>query len=289
MAAFGCSPRQKSHNLSTHTVESLRGLRTSLDDAGYSNQCLLAVCDNSFCNRTIFRAELTNTAILARTRRDIKLCYRAIGRGPRFYDAVKFTPKQVYDDASISWREARIFHGGQWRQVRYKEVANVYWQNVSGRKPLRLLVVARIPYQVPGRERKNYGEPAFLLSSDLIGTPEELLQASFDRWQIEVNHREEKDTLGVGQAQVRSAKSVPRQPAFAVAAYSALLLAGLLTYGPDRGPAYLPLPKWRKNATRPSCLDLITLLRKEMVENPAILAPLGLNLDWKTLGLAAAA
>ncbi len=281
--------QQKLHNLSTHTVESLRDLRLSLDAAGYSQQCLLAVCDNSFCNRTVFRAELSNTAILARARRDIKLCRRVTGQGPRFYDAVKFTPKQVYDDPSIPWQQVSIFHGGQWRQVRYKQVTDVYWQSGSGRKPLRLLVVARIPYQVPGRERKNYGEPTFLLTTDLSGTTEELLQPSFDRWQIEVNHREEKDTLGVGQAQLRSAKSVPRQPAFVVAAYSALLLAGLLAFGPERGSAYLPLPKWRRNAIRPSCLDLITLLRKEMVENPALLAPLGLNFEWKALGLAAAA
>jgi len=281
--------QQKQQNLSTHTVASLRDLRTSLDAAGYTSQCLLAVCDNSFCNRTIFRAELTNTAILARARRDIKLCRRASGCGPRFYAEDKFTPKQVYDDQSIPWQQARIFHGGQWRQVRYKQVTDVYWQSASGRKPLRLLVVARIPYQVPGRERKNYGDPAFLLTTDFTGTPDELLQAYFDRWQIEVNHREEKDTLGVGQAQLRSAKSVPRQPAFVVAAYSALLLAGLIAFGPQRGSAYLPLPKWRRNAVRPSCLDLVTLLRKEMVENPALLAPLGLKLEWDGLGLAAAA
>jgi hypothetical protein len=69
-----------------------------------------------------------------------------------------------------------------------------------------------------------------------------------------------------------------------VAAYSALLLAGLLAYGPERGAAYPALPKWRGNAKRPPCLDLITLLRKEMVDNQRILA--GLQLDWKALGLA---
>ncbi len=116
-----------------------------------------------------------------------------------------------------------------------------------------------------------------------------MLQAYFDRWQIEVNHREEKDTLGVGQAQLRSPLAVPRQPALAVAAYSALLLAALLTFGPGRNSPYQPLPKWRKNAARPSCLDLITLLRKESVENPALLAPLDLKIDWKSLGLTAAA
>jgi len=104
-----------------------------------------------------------------------------------------------------------------------------------------------------------------------------------------VNHREEKDTLGVGQAQLRSSKSVPRQPAFAVAAYSALMLAGLLAFGPQRTERFEPLPKWRRHASRPSCLDLVTLLRKEMAANKTLLEPFGFQLDWKSLGLAAAA
>ena len=109
------------------------------------------------------------------------------------------------------------------------------------------------------------------------------------RWQIEVNHREEKDTLGIGQAQLRSRLSVPRQPAFAVAAYSALHLAALLTFGPHRDTHYPALPKWRRNAARPSCLDLITLVRKDMAENPSLLAHLGFKIAWHQLGLAAAA
>ena len=47
-----------------------------------------------------------------------------------------------------------------------------------------------------------------LLTSDLRSSLKQLLQIYFDRWQIEVNHREEKDTLGVGQAQLRNLISV---------------------------------------------------------------------------------
>jgi hypothetical protein len=74
----------------------------------------------------------------------------------------------------------------------------------------------------------------------------------------QVNHREEKTTLGVGQAPVWSKKSVPRQPALVVAAYSALLLASIEAYGATRHPAYRLLPKWRRTRQRPSCLDLVT-------------------------------
>jgi hypothetical protein len=279
----------KKNNLSIHAVRIIRGLRSSVEEAGQPHKLLLIVGDGSFCNRTLFRPVIERTEILARARCDLKLCRRAPHGTGRFYDTVKFTPEQVRQDDSMLWRKVRIFQGGQWRKLRFKEVPGIYWQSGAGQRSLRLFVIAPIPYQVPGRKRKYYRRPAFLLTTDLRGTAREMLQAYFDRWQIEVNHREEKDTLGVGQAQLRSRLSVPRQPAFTVAAYSALLLAALLTFGPGRHSRYEPLPKWRRHADRPSCLDLIALLRKEIADNPAPLAPFALHIGWKSLGLAAAA
>ena len=104
-----------------------------------------------------------------------------------------------------------------------------------------------------------------------------------------MNHREEKDTLGIGQAQLWNVTSVPKQPVLAVAAYSALMLASLIAFGAERGKAYDELPKWQRNARRPSCLDLITLLRKEMVQQPHLLAPLGFEITDPGLVQAAAA
>jgi hypothetical protein len=279
----------KTKNLSQRAVVLLQSLRQSVDLAGAHHKRLLVVGDNSFCNRPLFSATIERTYVLARARRDVKLCKRAAAGSPRFYDSTRFTPEQIRQDDSIAWLKARVFYGGQWRKMRYKEVREVYWRTGCRRQILRLLVLAPIPYTVPGRSKKKYRDPAYLLTTDLLGTPREMVQAYLDRWQIEVNHREEKDTLGVGQAQIRSPRSVPRQPAFVVAAYSALLLASLLAHGPSRKENYLPLPKWRKHADRPSCLDLITLLRKEIAENPSLLQPFDFKLVWKSLALAAAA
>ena len=74
--------------------------------------------------------------------------------------------------------------------------------------------------------------------------------------------------LGVGEAQVWNENSVSKVPALWVARYSWLLLAGLEGYGPKRTSDYEPLPKWRRGAKRPSCLDRGTLLRKQRAENP---------------------
>lgn len=284
-AAFRMAARQQ--NLSTRAMEVITGIRGAVDEAGARHKKLLVVGDNSFCNRTLFRAVTGRIELIARTRRDIRLCRPAPAGARSLYHAVKFTPEQVRHDQSIAWKKVRIFYGGQWRKIPYKEISGVLWQSGAQQRPLRLFVIAPLPYYVPGRGRNHYREPAFLLTTDSKGTARQLLQPYFDRWQIEVNHREIKDTLGVGQAQIRSERSVPRQPAFAVAAYSALMLAGLLALGTERGSHYQLLPKWRRRAHRPSCLDLVTLLRKETVENKSLLEPFDLHFDWNSLGLAA--
>jgi hypothetical protein len=165
----------------------------------------------------------------------------------------------------------------------------VYWQRGAGQRPLRLIVIAPTPYRKNQSKKLYYRDPAYLLTNDLRSSTKQLLQIYFDRWQIEVNHREEKDTLGVGQAQLWNVVSVPKQPVLAVAAYSALLLASLQAFGAERGKAYAELPKWRRNARRPSCLDLITLLRKEMVQQPTLLAPFSLSITDPALIQSAAA
>ena len=280
---------RKLHNLSTRFVQTLQALRTSLDEAGGRKQVLVLAVDASFCNRTAFGTSVPGVELIARTRKDAVLCFPAPPGGRRVYAAEKFTPEKVRQDAIIPWKTTSIFYGGKQRKIRYKEVPEILWQGGAQRRLLRLFVIAPTPYRKRQSSRLYYRQPAYLLTSIPQGHAHALLQIYFDRWQIEVNHREEKDTLGVGQAQLWNATSVPKQPAFAVAAYSALLLAALQAFGAQRGPAFAPLPKWRRHAQRPSCLDLVTLLRKEMVEHPQLLAPFNLNITDPALTQAAAA
>ena len=123
-------------------------------------------------------------------------------------------------------------------------------------------------YRISKNGRQYYRQPAYLLTSDLFTPAPGLLQDYFDRWCIEVNHRDEKEILGVGEAQVWNEKSVTKVPALVVAMYSGLQLSGLACYGPTRTAEYKPLPKWRRQAKRLSCLDLVTLLRKQLADNP---------------------
>ena len=279
----------KHHNLSQSFVDMTIGLRMDLDVAGGADKILVLAVDGSFANRTCFRVRCERTELIARTRKDAVLCFRASQGSRRFYDAKKFTPEQVRQDPAQEWKTTKVYYGGKWRKVRYKEIRLVYWRNVAGRRPLRLFVIAPTPYRKSKSRRICYRNPAYLLTTDLKSSAKRLLQIYFDRWQIEVNHREEKDTLGVGDAQLWNVAAVPRQPVLAVAAYSALLLASLVAFGAERGAAYAALPKWRRKARRPSCLDLVTLLRKEMVEHPELLAPYNLHPSDRGLTAAAAA
>jgi hypothetical protein len=279
----------RQHNLSQQFVAMAHQLRQALDLSGAALKTLLLTVDGSFCNRTVLGLVLKGVEIIARARKDAVLCFAAPAGSHRFYDVNKFTPEQVRKDESIPWKETKIFYGGKRRRVRYKLLSDLYWQGGARKRPLRLLVVAPTPYRKRKSGRLYYRQPAYLLTTDLKGHPHTLLQIYFDRWQIEVNHREEKDTLGVGQAQLWNDTSVPKQPVLAVASYSALLLASLLAFGPERGDAYAELPRWRRNARRPSCLDLITLLRKEMVEYPELLIPQSLDPSYERFTSAAAA
>jgi hypothetical protein len=268
---------RKLHNLSTHFVQLMVRLRTAFNQAGAAKKILLLAIDNSFCNRTVFRTPVKGVELIARTRKNAVLCRRAAAGSRRFYDTRKFTPEQVRLDESIAWQTTRIFYGGKWRKVEYKDVTAIYWQGGAQQRPLRLLVVRPTRYRKKNSGRYYYRQPAYLLTTVVHDTVRQLLQIYFDRWQIEVNHREEKDIMGVGQAQLRNFISVPKQPAFAVAAYSALLLASLEAFGAERGKAYAALPKWRRRATRPSALDLIALLREESKTHPELVAHLGLK------------
>lgn len=269
---------KKLKNLSVSAVENIKAVRDAYDQAGGAEKTLIIVGDGGFCNRTVFTAEYERTILVARTRKDASLCWPAPPGSRKVYDPRRFTPEAVRQDDDIPWNVAQIFHGGMWRDVRYKELVGVLWQGGARRKPLRLIVLAPTPYRVSKNGRKYYRDPAYLLTTDHDTPAATLIQPYFDRWEIEVNHRDEKQILGLGEAQVWADKSVSRQPAFVVASYSLLLLAGLYAYGPHRTDDYELLPKWRRNAKRPSCLDLVTQLRKEAIDHPDLLLRFGIEL-----------
>jgi hypothetical protein len=141
----------------------------------------------------------------------------------------------------------------------------ILWRKAGADLPVRIVVIAPVGYRLRKGGKLLYRQPAYLLCTDLDTPIEELLQYYLWRWDIEVNHRDEKQLIGVGQAQVWSRQSAERQPILAVASYAYLLLAALRVYGiNERGPT-MPIPKWQKeNANRVSTQKLLQKLRSEI-------------------------
>jgi hypothetical protein len=267
---------KKTHNLSRTFIKELMSLRETLDGMGAYDKKILMTVDGSFCNSTCFSADIARTELIARCRKDAKLCKRYQGPGRKFYDDKKFTPEEVRKDENIPWQNQLFFYGGEWRLIRYKEINKVLWQRGAKKKMLRLIVLAPLPYVRGGK--RHYRDPAYLLTTAIEGRVEVLIQAYLDHWQIEYNHRDEKSILGVGQAQVRNEKSVFKQPGLHVAAYSALLMASIKTYDDQGLEERNGRPKWRKVAKRNTCRALIGELRASIYEHPEELSEMDLSI-----------
>ena len=269
---------KKQNNLSTAYIDMVKQLRLNYDKAGARDKNLLIVADGSFCNSTVFKAELVNTSIAARCRLDARLCFEDTSSSRRFYSEKCFSPLSVRQDESIEYKTTMLYMGKKLRKLRYKEVDDVLWRRGAGRKKLRLIVVAPKPYKSYGR-KQLYKQEAYILTDNHDLSAETIIQQYLNRWEIEVNHRDEKNNLGLGQAQVWNEQSVVKQPALLIAAYSIMLLASLKCYGPDRTDNYLPQPKWRKGSVRPSCNDLVNLMRKELISDKLLQNTLNIHLD----------
>ena len=267
--------KSKVVNLSSFFVEGVKQLRESLDHIGMSTKVLLMVVDGSFCNGACFGTCIPGVHMLGRARKNIRLCMKAAIQGRRFYSADTFTPEEFRQANQENYKKGVFHFGGRKREIRYAEIKDVYWRTVTKRRPLRLIIVAPIPYSCGGR--KYYRAPGYLLCTDLEADIHFLIQSYLDRWQIEVNFRDQKTSLGVGEAQVWNETSVEKQPGFVVACYAMLLLAGVISQNDlYRGSNGIE-PKWRSPPKRLSIRHLKGELRKNLINNPEVIPELDLG------------
>jgi hypothetical protein len=248
----------------------LSALRSAMDKDGQQDRALWSVVDGGYTNSTFFKNLPPRTEAVGRIRADANLYHLPElttgkpGRN-RVYGRRAPTPEELRLDASIAWQKIEVFAAGKTHQVKVKTLGPLRWRPAGKEHDLRLIVIAPLGYKLTKHSRVLYRKPAYLICTDPNASIEELLQAYVWRWDIEVNFRDEKTLLGVGQAQVRHEHSVENVPALAVAAYAMLLTAAIQAYGPTGSPDSLPSPKWRsKNGLRASTQALIQHLRYEV-------------------------
>jgi len=265
-AAVSCN------RLSARGAQEMIQLRQALDrDPDGLSRVLLLSFDGGYTNSTVLKKIPPRTVCIGRIRKDAKLCFTPVpaerktkGRILR-YGASAPTPEQLRTDDAQPWQTIEFAHSGITHPLRFKRLQNIMWRTAGAHQTLQLIVIAPLAYRLRKGSKLLYRQPAFLICTDPTMTARETIEAYFQRWDIEVNFRDEKTLLGVGQAQVHNETSVEAAPAFAVAAYSMLLVSAERAFAncPD---GLLPQPKWSAafKGPRTSTQQLIHQLRAEV-------------------------
>lgn len=253
-------------------VELIQWLRERWDAAGRAQQPLLVLGDGAYSTAPVLTNLPERTALLARCAKNRALyavpTYRREGRGrQRRYGEQGPTPQQA------------LHHRTGWQQVTFmvrgREVSPMVqltgpWL-IKGApfSPVMLLVVRGVD-RGHGTTRRQR-EPHFFLVSvtmtsedewDLVLPLCELLAWSWQRWEVEVMHREIKSGFGLGEQQAFSDQGAATVIPWMVWVYALLILTGYLNW--DLGPGTVPdLGRWH-HARRWSCGRLWQGLRKEL-------------------------
>ena len=240
-------------------------LRAALDAAGRAEQMLVAIGDGHYDVTTLWTTLPERTVLLARTARHRvlhELPAPARGRGrPRRYGERAPAP-QAWLHQSADWMRTVIGVRGREIPRRYR-VAGPYVRPGAATQPLSLLVLKGID-QARGRHRRQRDPSFFLVNA----VPEEghwvlprpatdLLAWAWQRWEIEVCHREMKSGWGVGAVQCWNVTATVRAVQVQVWIYALLVRAGYRAWGYDRHPPALrPAGLWWHGAARWSLATL---------------------------------
>jgi len=265
--------QQKLANISLQAVSRLKQLSEKLEnDPSLSKRSVYLLVDGRFTNRAVFKGLPQGMLFIGRIRSDAKLYAMPshdvpAGRGrKRSYGEGLPTPEQLRQDTSVPWNTVRVFAAGREHDFRIKSLLCVLWRAAGAKRLLRLVVIAPLGYRPRKNSKILYRKPAYLITTDVTSDLSRILQNYVWRWGIEVNFREEKTLLGVGQAQVRMPDSTGNVPAMIVASYAMLLLAALRNSSIFTAESTLPSAKWcRRQSAQPfTTQSLINQLRAEL-------------------------
>jgi hypothetical protein len=255
---------RKQKNLSTFGSTCIQKVHSALQ----GKRDLWVTVDGSYTNRNVLRNLPPQVTLIGRIRSDARLYTMpqvrpGVGR-KKTYGALAPTPEQVRTNDEIPWAKVTAFAAGKTHEFKIKTISGLRWRTAGKTSPLRLLVIAPLAYRLSKSTPLLYRNPAYLIATDDTVSVQDILQAYLWRWGIEVNFRDEKTLLGVGQAQVRNENSVTSVPQMMVSGYASLLLAGVMA---SQKHDLVPWrPKWyQKNQTsRLTTADYVRLLRCDL-------------------------
>jgi hypothetical protein len=230
----------------------LNWTRTELDGLGREKQMLLALADGSFDTLDTWRGLPDRVVLAVRTARNRSLyhlphpeAHPGPGR-PASYGERAPRPADWLHAGLRHWPRQTVRVRGKWIEMRYQLLGPFVREGIPER-PLFLIVVKGMYHPVGARVRHYQDrDPSFYLVSALQQADggwqlpfsiDWLLTWLWQRWEIEVAHREMKTSLGIGEKQCWNARSAVLSVQWSVWTYAILVLAGYRTWGLLHGPA----------------------------------------------------
>jgi hypothetical protein len=238
-------------------------LRGGLDQAGRTQQPILVLADGSFDVLDLWRALPERVILVTRTARNRCLYYLpqpdgAPGPGrPASYGERAPHPADWLHAGLRHWPSQSVEVRGKLIQMRY-QVLGPFVREGLPERPL-FLIVSKGLHRLVGVKTPHYQhrKPSFYLVSAIQTAPgtwqlplpvPTLLAWLWQRWEIEVAHREMKSGFGLGEKQCWNKRSSTVSVQWSAWVYAILLLAGYRTWQLCSGP---PTPaRWWPGAKR---------------------------------------
>jgi hypothetical protein len=234
-------------------LQFLTWLQAQLRRHERANQHILFVGDGHYDTLKLWQHLPEGVTLLARSAKNRALCHLPDDtmHGNRKYGERAPQPQDIWRDPKTKWRKHTIEVRGRTRHLQVC-VRGVFVRKGAPETPLFLIVVR-------GKKRKNkHGRTyrrqplPFLVNATqnahgqwVLPLPlETLLFWAWQRWEVEVCHRELKTTFGLGHKQCFNPKSAILSVQWSAWVYSLLLLAGYQTFGLARAPN-VPTRWWR--------------------------------------------
>jgi hypothetical protein len=229
----------------------LNWLRRGLDRLGRQGQMLLVLADGGFDVLELWRGLPEQVGLITRTARNRVLFdlpardpHPKPGRPARYGEPAP-KPAEWLHRGLRNWPKQQLTVRGKAIEMRY-QVLGPFVREGLPERPLFLIVV-RGMHRTVGKKKPHvkYRGPSFYLVSAVqrnghwqlplpIAT---LLAWLWQRWEIEVAHREMKTGWGVGEKQCWNPRSAEVSVQWSVWVYAILLLAAYRTWGLLGGPA----------------------------------------------------
>jgi hypothetical protein len=249
-------------------------IRDQLNAHGRETQRILCLADGAYDKIDFWRDLPEQVTALVRTAKNRALCYLPApyaGKGRRRLYGDKAPAPQDYHTRRTGWQTAQVTVRGRSQPMVYR-VEGPFVRRTLPSVPLFLIVVRGQRYprfgQTKQRDPQSYLVNALRQDAQwVLPFPVlTLLTWAWQRWELEVVHREVKALFGLGDKQCFQPHAAVLSVQWSAWCYALLSLAAFRTFGLPTPPA--PTTAWYPHPKRWTFSTLLDVLRTDLWCHP---------------------